>query len=141
MSTIEVSDEAVEAGARAIARAETNLRSAFPQNWHGFAAHSRAALTAAAPIILQQERERAKARIEQAVRDELGNLPGPQPRGLDEWGPVCAGCGDEEFRIDGYCSIECRDRQNFAIDVLAALGEAGPIPAERSEAPQPKGIQ
>ena len=35
----------------------------------------------------------------------------------DQWGPVCAGCGgdgyelkrDHEFRIDGYCSIECRD--------------------------------
>ena len=28
---------------------------------------------------------------------------------LDQWGPVCHGCGAEEFRIDGYCSIECRD--------------------------------
>lgn len=28
---------------------------------------------------------------------------------LAEWGPVCNGCGADEFRIDGYCSIECRD--------------------------------
>jgi hypothetical protein len=27
----------------------------------------------------------------------------------DDWGPRCAGCGAEEYRIDGYCSSECRD--------------------------------
>ena len=32
---------------------------------------------------------------------------GPLP--LHEWGPKCAGCGVDEYRIDGYCSIECRD--------------------------------
>jgi len=29
---------------------------------------------------------------------------------IEQWGPVCAGCGAGEFRIDGYCSIECRDK-------------------------------
>lgn len=28
---------------------------------------------------------------------------------IAEWGPVCAGCGGGEYRIDGYCSVECRD--------------------------------
>lgn len=28
---------------------------------------------------------------------------------LRDWGPVCAGCGGGEFRLDGYCSLECRD--------------------------------
>ena len=26
-----------------------------------------------------------------------------------KWGPTCARCGDAEFRVDGYCSIYCRD--------------------------------
>ena len=28
---------------------------------------------------------------------------------INEWGPDCARCGKDEFRIDGYCSIYCRD--------------------------------
>lgn len=40
---------------------------------------------------------------EEAQRRSHGYLP------LGEWGPKCAGCGEEEFRIDGYCSIECRN--------------------------------
>jgi hypothetical protein len=28
---------------------------------------------------------------------------------MKNWGPNCKRCGDEEFRIDGYCSIYCRD--------------------------------
>lgn len=32
-----------------------------------------------------------------------GHLP------IDDWGPTCAGCGADEFRLDGYCSLECRD--------------------------------
>ena len=28
---------------------------------------------------------------------------------IAEWGPKCAGCGGDEFRLDGYCSLECRD--------------------------------
>jgi hypothetical protein len=28
---------------------------------------------------------------------------------IEAWGPKCEGCGADEYRIDGYCSIECRD--------------------------------
>lgn len=28
---------------------------------------------------------------------------------LDDWGPVCAGCGAAEYRLDGFCSMRCRD--------------------------------
>jgi hypothetical protein len=46
---------------------------------------------------------------------------------IGEWGPKCAGCGADEYRIDGYCSIECRDyycddREDFR--AVVALVEA-----------------
>lgn len=28
---------------------------------------------------------------------------------IEEWGPTCARCGSDEYRIDGYCTVECRD--------------------------------
>jgi hypothetical protein len=42
---------------------------------------------------------------------------------LEKWGPVCAGCGAAEYRIDGYCSISCRDYHGDedVIDLLAEL--------------------
>jgi hypothetical protein len=49
---------------------------------------------------------------------------------IDEWGPKCARCGGEEYRIDGYCSIYCRDmaevekenaRQEKTIEALVDL--------------------
>jgi len=77
-----------------------------------------------------------------ALADEIGKgyLP------ISEWGPVCAGCGVDEFRIDGYCSIECRDwhdQQEYAalarwaadageyIDIVGAYlsSESDPSPA------------
>lgn len=45
----------------------------------------------------------------------------------DEWGPKCVRCGDDEYRIDGYCSIYCRDMAeveqecNQLRDVIAGL--------------------
>lgn len=69
-----------------------------------------------------------------ALADDVGrgHLP------IDEWGPVCAGCGTDEFRIDGYCSFECRDwhdQQEYAdlarwaadaADLLTKLGFGAP---------------
>lgn len=41
---------------------------------------------------------------------------------LSEWGPVCAGCGGDEFRLDGYCSLECRDyHSDEDMEVVLAL--------------------
>lgn len=63
----------------------------------------------------------ARDLVENVIHNELGYLPGPRPKSRDEWGPVCAGCGAQEFRIDGYCSIECRDLNGFALDILYVL--------------------
>lgn len=46
---------------------------------------------------------------------------GPIPASRDQWGPVCASCGNEEYRVDGYCSVECRDRHEWATEIRAAL--------------------
>lgn len=41
---------------------------------------------------------------------------------IEEWGPKCAGCGADEYRIDGYCSVDCRDyHDDFHIAELAPL--------------------
>lgn len=42
---------------------------------------------------------------------------------LNEWGPKCAGCGGGEYRIDGFCSRECRDYHcdNDVIDLLTEI--------------------
>lgn len=51
----------------------------------------------------------------------------PAPQTLEEWGPVCAGCGNPEYRIDGYCTTDCRDRFEILLahrpilDALPAL--------------------
>lgn len=31
------------------------------------------------------------------------------PECPEEWGPTCARCGAEEFRLNGYCSDHCED--------------------------------
>jgi hypothetical protein len=62
------------------------------------------------------ERQEIAAIVEKRTR---GWLP------LSEWGPTCHGCGADEFRIDGYCSIECRDHhddENIAA-LAASLAE------------------
>ncbi len=55
---------------------------------------------------------------DEAERRSRGWLP------LDKWGPVCAGCGADEYRLDGYCSLECRDfhsdDETAAVYALAA---------------------
>lgn len=43
--------------------------------------------------------------------DLLAREAPPEWLPLGEWGPACARCGGEEYRIDGYCSFECRDTQ------------------------------
>jgi hypothetical protein len=62
----------------------------------------------------------------------------PPPRGLDEWGPVCHGCGDKEYRIDGFCSIECRDQFEFVYELLTRIApdeqESDSIPANDNPA-------
>ena len=35
----------------------------------------------------------------------------------DDWGPTCARCGDPEFRIDGFCSIYCRDMAELEAEI------------------------
>lgn len=40
---------------------------------------------------------------------------------IAEWGPKCAGCGADEYRVDGYCSCECRDYHDD--EDVATLGE------------------
>jgi len=32
-------------------------------------------------------------------------------------GGVCLRCGADEFRIDGYCSCECRDKHELEIEI------------------------
>lgn len=65
-----------------------------------------------------KELEARLTAMEKAVRDELGDPARSQPR--DEWGPACAGCGDTEYRIDGFCSCDCRDRHEAAANILEA---------------------
>ena len=36
-------------------------------------------------------------------------FPNSIPRSIKEWGPVCARCGKEEYRINGYCTEYCED--------------------------------
>jgi hypothetical protein len=57
---------------------------------------------------------------EQIRRRFLGPLP------IAEWGPKCHGCGAVEFRIDGYCSVECRDYHDDddVRDLFAELEQA-----------------
>lgn len=42
----------------------------------------------------------------------------PVPRSRDEWGPDCVRCGADEYRIDGYCSCECRDSDELEREIL-----------------------
>ncbi len=46
------------------------------------------------------------------------------PASLEEWGSECAGCGEAEYRVDGFCSIECRDRYELAHEILEVIGDA-----------------
>lgn len=75
------------------------------------------------------EQAGTKARVEAVLFDWLGKQEKPMPRSSKEWGPVCVGCGSDEFRIDGFCSIECRDRYEFGLEIRAAL-EPAPKQAE-----------
>lgn len=46
------------------------------------------------------------------MNDQVTDIIGRRTKNwlpLDQWGPICEGCGGDEFRIDGFCSIECRD--------------------------------
>ena len=73
-------------------------------------------------------------RVEKVLTDSGISL-GPIPRGLSQWGPACANCGADEYRIDGYCSMECRDVHALCHEILDALdeGEAQSIgPAARA---------
>jgi hypothetical protein len=73
-------------------------------------------------------RQASIERAREIVADRTkGSLP------IAEWGPMCEGCGSGEFRIDGYCSCECREYHDDVdveelggiIDSLAsALAEA-----------------
>lgn len=63
----------------------------------------------------------AKEKAEQILVGHLGKRKLIRPKSVKEWGPVCAGCGADEYRIDGFCSIECRDATDLTIDLLAAL--------------------
>lgn len=112
------SDEAVEAAIRAFDLA--------PEAEHdGDLSDFRAALVAALPFleaaVRADERNKVKERVEQVILGHIGEPVRPVPERRAEWGPRCAGCDADEFRHDGYCSIECRDAQFFAADVLAAL--------------------
>lgn len=56
-------------------------------------------------------------------RRAMGWLP------LDEWGPKCAGCGADEYRLDGFCSLRCRDEHcdddiPELLEHIAALDES-----------------
>lgn len=56
---------------------------------------------------------------EQATKRVRGPLP------FGGWGPRCVGCNADEYRVDGYCSVACRDYHDddLARDVLALLDE------------------
>lgn len=66
------------------------------------------------------------------MSDRLREIEEKRTRGslpIGEWGPTCAGCGGEEFRIDGYCSCECRDYHDdedialFAAELASARAQ------------------
>jgi hypothetical protein len=61
-------------------------------------AHSASAEMRAAAVRLNVAELR-----QQASDRSRGYMP------IDDWGPACVGCGQDEFCIDGYCSVECRD--------------------------------
>ena len=64
--------------------------------------------------------DRVKTEIDRVLTEHIGpNRRIPQSR--DEWGPKCAGCDGDEFRIDGFCSCECRDVHELAADLLDSL--------------------
>jgi hypothetical protein len=63
----------------------------------------------------------ARERVEAVIQGNVGRPVKLPPQGMDEWGPECAGCGESEFRIDGFYTIECRDRYEFAYEILAAI--------------------
>jgi hypothetical protein len=62
-------------------------------------------------------------RVRQVISAHIGLPYRSAPTSRDEWGPRCAGCDADEFRHDGYCSMECRDSHAFAADILTALTE------------------
>ncbi len=66
-------------------------------------------------------------RLTDIHRRTRGSLP------IDQWGPKCNGCGDDEFRIDGYCSIECRDYHSDG-DVEELLAALEAVTKERDAA-------
>ena len=70
-----------------------------------------------------------RALAEQAKERSRGPLP------IDEWGPKCAGCGADEYRIDGYCSVECRDYhdEELAEPFLALLDRLAATEHERND--------
>ena len=41
----------------------------------------------------------------------------PVPQTMDDWGPDCVRCGADEYRIDGYCSCECRDTDELEREI------------------------
>ena len=67
----------------------------------------------------------AREAVDRVLTEWFGDRrpSGSLPR--DEWGPDCAGCGNEEYRIDGYCSIECRDNHEVIGELLASLDPKG----------------
>lgn len=74
--------------------------------------------------------------VEDVLFEWVGKQTKPPPLGRDEWGPTCAGCGADEYRIDGFCSCECRDRYEFAWEIREALARDTQV---REEWPQIEG--
>jgi hypothetical protein len=70
---------------------------------------------------IAKERDDLRERVEGVLSDWLGKQERPMPRGVEEWGPDCVGCGDDEYRIDGFCSIECRDRYQLGLEIRGEL--------------------
>ncbi len=71
---------------------------------------------------VNNEADRMRERVLAVLADE-GINDAPAPRSLDEWGPVCVGCGADEYRIDGFCSCECRDRHDLGAEIRDAIGK------------------
>lgn len=116
--------EAVEKAAVAQAYAE-----GFESATDGDREEVRDAVTATADLLFSAGYEAgikaARETVDRVLTEWFGDRrpSGSLPR--DEWGPDCAGCGNEEYRIDGYCSIECRDNHEVIGELLASLDPKG----------------
>ena len=69
------------------------------------------------------EKEAIVTAVEKVFR-EWGINDSPVPKSIEEWGPECVGCGADEYRIDGFCSCECRDRHDLGLEIREAIRNA-----------------